>query len=208
MSSTILFLGDSITDAEHLWLPEYQNLGNGFVYILQNYFSSHGLDYKCINKGQDGFTTSALLRILPQVLAETKPDFIHLLIGINDVGVAMNTGTTLEKLHFAENFHSILDQLSQAEASLLCSGPFLFPHPARRIHWMPSVAEAESIIKKETEEKEIPFLPLHADFNEIALQDGYDAITIDGIHLTSQGHHILAQKILSNCFNDAGIKII
>ena len=208
MSSTILFLGDSITDAEHLWLPEYQNLGNGFVYILQNYFSSHGLDYKCINKGQDGFTTSALLRILPQVLAETKPDFIHLLIGINDVGVAMNTGTTLEKLHFAENFRSILDQLSQTGASLLCSGPFLFPHPARRIHWMPSVIKAEQVIKKETEERDILFLPLHAGLNEIALQDGYDAITIDGIHLTSQGHHILAQKILSNCFNDTGIKII
>ncbi|MGN0354180.1 MAG: SGNH/GDSL hydrolase family protein [Muricoprocola sp.] len=194
--STFLFLGDSITDAEHLWLPEYQNLGNGFVYLLQNHFTSHGLDYKCINKGQDGFTTSALLRILSQVLEETKPDFIHLLIGINDVGVAMNTGTTLEKLHFAENFHCILDQLSQSQASLLCSGPFLFPHPARRIHWMPSVTEAENIIKKQTEEKGIPFLPLHADLNELALQYGYDAVTTDGIHLTSWGHEILTEKIL------------
>ena len=29
-----VFLGDSITDANRLWLPEYKGLGNGYVKIL------------------------------------------------------------------------------------------------------------------------------------------------------------------------------
>ena len=48
-----VFLGDSITDAGRLWLPEYNGLGNGYVKILSEKLSDK---FSVINKGHGSFT--------------------------------------------------------------------------------------------------------------------------------------------------------
>lgn len=56
-----VFLGDSITDAGRLWLPEYNGLGNGYVKILSEKLSDK---FSVINKGHGSFTLPFLLRNL------------------------------------------------------------------------------------------------------------------------------------------------
>ena len=56
-----VFLGDSITDAERLWIPEYNGLGNGYVQLLAEKLSNN---FTVINKGHDSFTLPFLLRNL------------------------------------------------------------------------------------------------------------------------------------------------
>ena len=56
-----VFLGDSITDAERLWIPEYNGLGNGYVQLLAEKLSH---EFTVINKGHDSFTLPFLLRNL------------------------------------------------------------------------------------------------------------------------------------------------
>ena len=57
MNTNYFFLGDSITDANHLWLPETNGLGDGYVAMLANRL---GADAMITNKGIDGFTVAAL----------------------------------------------------------------------------------------------------------------------------------------------------
>ncbi len=193
MAATCVFLGDSITCAGRLWLTDEKKLGNGYVSLLTDRIRTIAPDTHVINKGYDGFNVPFLLKRLTRDCILSSPDFITILIGINDVGIAMNTGVSLEEQHFRENYLSLLEELQQwTHARILCAGPFIFPHPQEYQNWIPVVRQAESLIRELTAEQQIPFLPLHDTLNHFAGQEGCGAVTTDGIHLTDRGHRILA----------------
>lgn len=193
MNTEYLFLGDSITDANHLWLPETNGLGDGYVAMLADRLGSNTL---ITNKGIDGFTVSALLERLQRGFLKGHPDVISLLIGINDIGVALNTGVTLEQLLFTENYRAVLMQLLDTGAKLLCSGPFIFPHPQKYQIWIPYVLELEQIMAEICESLSVSFIPLHSYLTSLVKNEDYDAVTTDGIHLTAYGHKMLAEYLL------------
>lgn len=196
MPNTYLFLGDSITDADRLWLPETDGLGCGYVSFLSAYIKEKEPYARVINKGHDGFTVPALLHNLPSDCFSYQPDFVSVLIGINDVGVAMNTNTTLKNLCFADDYERMLDLLlEKTNARLLLMGPFLFAHPQKYLLWMDAVREAEDTIAVLAVNYHVPFLPLNDTLNEAAKKQGFDAITVDGIHLTQTGHRLLAELV-------------
>lgn len=193
MNTEYLFLGDSITDANHLWLPETNGLGDGYVAMLADRLGS---DTLITNKGIDGFTVSALLERLQRGFLKGHPDVISLLIGINDIGVALNTGVTLEQLLFTENYRAVLMHLLDTGAKLLCSGPFIFPHPQKYQIWIPYVLELEQIMGEICESLSVSFIPLHSYLTSLVKNGDYDAVTTDGIHLTAYGHKMLAEYLL------------
>ena len=193
MNTDYLFLGDSITDSNHLWLPETNGLGDGYVAILADRL---GPDARITNKGIDGFTVAALLERLQRGFLKAHPDVISLLIGINDIGVALNTGVTLEELHFAENYREVLQRLLNTGANRLCSGPFIFPHPQKYQIWIPYVLELEQIMEEICSSLSVPFIPLHSYLTSLVKNGDYDAVTVDGIHLTTYGHEMLAEYLL------------
>ena len=193
MNTEYLFLGDSITDANHLWLPETNGLGDGYVVMLADRLGS---DTLITNKGIDGFTVSALLERLQRGFLKGHPDVISLLIGINDIGVALNTGVTLEQLLFTENYRAVLMHLLDTGAKLLCSGPFIFPHPQKYQIWIPYVLELEQIMGEICESLSVSFIPLHSYLTSLVKNGDYDAVTTDGIHLTAYGHKMLAEYLL------------
>ena len=193
MNTEYLFLGDSITDANHLWLPETNGLGDGYVAMLADRLGS---DTLITNKGIDGFTVSALLERLQRGFLKGHPDVISLLIGINDIGVALNTGVTLEQLLFTENYRAVLMHLLDTGAKLLCSGPFIFPHPQKYQIWIPYVLELEQIMGEICESLSVSFIPLHSYLTSLVINGDYDAVTVDGIHLTAYGHKMLAEYLL------------
>ena len=193
MNTEYLFLGDSITDANHLWLPETNGLGDGYVAMLADRLGSNTL---ITNKGIDGFTVSALLERLQRGFLKGHPDVISLLIGINDIGVALNTGITLEQLLFTENYRAVLMHLLDTGAKLLCSGPFIFPHPQKYQIWIPYVLELEQIMVEICESLSVSFIPLHSYLTSLVKNGDYDAVTTDGIHLTAYGHKMLAEYLL------------
>ena len=92
---TLLFLGDSITDCNHYFDPE--NLGYGYVRSISAKLTQKNTpdnQYQVLNKGNDGFTVPALSRLWSRSCLNLKPDFITILIGINDLAVIKNTGIT------------------------------------------------------------------------------------------------------------------
>lgn len=201
-NTSYLFLGDSITDSNHLWLPDTNGLGDGYVSMLAKEL---GPDAFVTNKGIDGFTVSALLERLKRGFLKGHPDVISLLIGINDIGVALNTGVSLENLHFAENYREVLDILLASDATLLCSGPFIFPHPQKYQIWIPYVLELEQVMGCICASRSVSFVPLHSYLTSLVKDEDYDAITVDGIHPTQYGHEMLAKYLLPHLlsFSDA-----
>ena len=136
-----VFLGDSITDAGRLWLPEYNGLGNGYVKILSEKLSDK---FSVINKGHGSFTLPFLLRNLTTDCLSLSPAAVSILIGINDVGVAKNTGKSLRAQEFASNYDTLIRRLLEASIpSVFLMSPFLFSRPQEYLNWLPELREAE-----------------------------------------------------------------
>ncbi len=186
-----VFLGDSITDAERLWIPEYNGLGNGYVQLLAEKLSNN---FNVINKGHDTFTLPFLLRNLECDCLSFFPAAVSILIGINDIGVAKNTGKSLRAQEFAYNYDTLIRRLLEASiSSVFLLSSFVFSRPQEYLNWLPEVREVENTIEALARQYQLPFLPLQERMQESEKQYGTEMLTPDGIHLTPFGHELLAK---------------
>ena len=186
-----VFLGDSITDAERLWIPEYNGLGNGYVQLLAEKLSNN---FTVINKGHDTFTLPFLLRNLECDCLSFSPAAVSILIGINDIRVAKNTGKSLRAQEFAYNYATLIRRLLEASiSSVFLLSPFIFSRPQEYLNWLPEVREVENTMEALARQYQLPFLPLQERMQESEKQYGTEMLTPDGIHLTPFGHELLAK---------------
>lgn len=191
------FFGDSITASDRLWKQKNGGLGDGYVSLLAAQLKNHFSEISVYNKGFDGFTAAALLRCLRQDTAWQAADYITIQIGINNVGVAMNTGLSLQAQDFSMQYRHLLYEIaSRTSARILALGPFIFPQPQEYAAWLPAVREAEAIMAKTAADLNISFVPLQNFLNDAAHEHGYCAVTTDGIHLTGTGHRMLAACLM------------
>lgn len=195
----ILCLGDSITDCDHCFSSDM--LGNGYVKILADILARQGADCRVRNRGTDGFTLFRLLQN-SQLYLTDNPDLITILIGINDVGLMMNTDrSSIQKqemvLQFDSRYRELITILTKSTSHILLMEPFLFSWPAVYKNWFPYVKEMSKQIEKIAADFQLPFLSLNQELNAQAQLYGFSHITTDGIHLTAQGHELLAQRLYS-----------
>lgn len=197
MPATYVFIGDSITCADRFWLLESDGLGCGYVAMLAHSLKEVSPDTLVLNKGYDGFTVPSLMRRLPEDCICKNPDYVTVLVGINDIGIAMNTGISLKEQDFAGSYDRLLSSLcSGTHASILCVAPFIFPHPQEYANWIVLIREAENTIVSLCAKYQVSFVSVHDNLNAFAAQKGYAFVTPDGIHLTEAGHRFLAGLLL------------
>lgn len=192
-----LFLGDSITDADHLFDPE--NLGYGYVRMLSEHPSLQ--DSICWNRGHDGFTTEQVLHMLRRDGLGTGWDSITLLVGVNDIPVELYTNRPRIPDEFAVYYEEILKLLAgSSAASLILLEPFIFDTPAEYSRWHDYVQQESRMIRQLAEAYGAKFVPVDARLRQEAQKRGASLITKDGIHLTDAGNRLLADYWLEACF--------
>lgn len=196
---TLLFLGDSITDCNHYFDPE--NLGYGYVRMIEKQINTPDKNYQVQNFGNDGFTVPALRRLWQRKGLNLKPDFITILIGINDLAVIKNTGVTpsVGLAQFREQYQALIEDIRlMTDCPILLMEPFIFPHPAEYASWEPELHQMNKLIRQLAFDNGLFFLPLWEDLLSTAQKEGFSEITTDGIHLTAEGHKILADQWIRN----------
>ena len=196
--NTLLFLGDSITDCNHCFDPE--NLGSGYVRMISEKMNTPDKKYQVLNKGNDGFTVPALRRLWKHSCLNITPDFITILIGINDLAVIKNTGITpaVALAEFRKQYQLLIDEIRvTCDCPILLMEPFIFPYPAEYSTWEPELHKMSDMIRQISADNHLPFLPLWSDLMTSAKTDSYKKITTDGIHLTKTGHQLLANRWLT-----------
>lgn len=196
----IVFIGDSITDANHNYSDDA--LGEGYVKIVADKLKEMNYEADILNKGHDGFTVFSLWRFLDHDCISKKPDIVSVLIGCNDVSVKMSTGKSLEDQEFQKYYEKILMTIrKKTRAKIICMGPFIFPHPLEFKNWIPDMKKAEEMVGAAAEEYEAVFVPLHDLLNRAVVDGDYDKITTDGTHLTEEGACIVAEKWMEATVN-------
>ena len=192
----LLFLGDSITDCNHYFDPE--NLGFGYVRMIAEKITPEQ-NCQVFNKGNDGFSVPAVRRLWKQNCLGIQPDFITILIGINDLSVIKNTGITpsVGLAQFREQYQALIHEIRVlCDCPILLMEPFIFPYPAEYAAWEEELHQMNSIIQKLAFDNQLSYLPLWENLYKTAKQEGYREITLDGIHLTSTGHAMIAHAWL------------
>ncbi|MBQ4916311.1 arylesterase [Maribacter sp. MMG018] len=174
-SKVILFFGNSLTAAYGLETED------GFPHRIQLRLDSLGLDYKVINSGLSGETTSGGLNRLDWVLNQ-KIDIFVLELGAND-GLR---GIPLSETK--ENLQKIIDRVREknSETTILLAGMQIPPNMGQDYTtefktMFPDLAKKNDVLL-------IPFLLENvAGIPELNLEDG--------IHPTAEGQKIVANNV-------------
>ena len=160
---------------------------------METYPSPRLPDFQILNKGIDGFTIARILQNVNRDCINLHPDFVTIQVGINNIGLIMNTDRTPSQqtemmAAYVEEYTELLSKITaHTNAGIVLVEPFVFPHPKEFINWIPHVKTLSGHIRELADIFGCEFLPMHQLLNQEARRLGYDAVTTDGIHLTPHG---------------------
>jgi len=217
----LLFLGDSLTDCYHNF--DSDSLGEGYVRMIAESLHYGQREVSVTNKGIDGFTLPLLLRLWKNECTQLRPDAISILIGVNDAGVIMenepasglpgssglsgsaglpgsagrSSALSASLDDFRIGFRALLEEIRKTcTCPVFVLEPFIFSRPAEYAAWRPLLASISAIEQDESDRFRLRFLPLQKKLDTAVSALGCEEITLDGIHLTTEGHRILADTFL------------
>lgn len=192
MAQTVLFTGDSITDAGRRTDLD-GHLGAGYVRRLDETFSERGLDVKTVNTGVSGNRAVDLrARWAVDVLAH-RPAVVSVLIGINDTWRRFDSDDPTSADEFASAYRAVLEALNRhVTPTVVLIEPFLVPVRPGQAAWRVDLEPKIEAIHALARELDAVLVPADVELNRHAQRVGGEGITFDGVHLTELGHQLLA----------------
>ncbi|OLS40027.1 SGNH/GDSL hydrolase family protein [Bacillus sp. MRMR6] len=200
----LLFIGDSITDCERA-KPEGEGLfgalGKGYVSYVDGLLQAvyPGLGIRVVNKGIGGHTVRDLKHRWQEDVIAQNPDWLVVMIGINDVWRQYDTP-------FIKEWHVYLDEYEETLRELVVeTKPFVKEMVLMTPFYLESneqdpmrrtMDQYGQVVKKIAEENNCLFVDTQAAFN-IVLKDLYSAtLAWDRVHPTTAGHMTLTRAFL------------
>ncbi|MCP5004329.1 MAG: SGNH/GDSL hydrolase family protein [Planctomycetes bacterium] len=186
-NDTILFQGDSITDCERN-RSDPKSLGNGYVVLasvgLSAMFSKYNL--KFVNRGVSGDKTSDLVGRWDIDCIALKPDWISMLVGINNT-----IDTPVEQ--FEEEYRILLERSTkELNSSIILCEPFLLSLDSNP--WRVALDPKIDVVRKLADEYDAILVPLDKIFKESCTEKPPEYWAPDGVHPSSVGHALIAQS--------------
>lgn len=197
-NSTILFIGDSITDVGRN-RDDSKHLGSGFpILVAADLLAKYpNYDLTFYNRGISGDKVIDLKNRWEFDCLDLNPDVVTILVGINDVGDAVRaeveeTEEDLKK--FEENYRFLLKSLAQqTDARVVLMEPFVLPYPKDRQNWRKYLDPRINIIRRIANDYHTALIPLDGLFNAKGIENTYEVYTgNDGFHPTLTGHKLIA----------------
>ncbi|WP_243226079.1 SGNH/GDSL hydrolase family protein [Microbacterium sp. CIAB417] len=191
---TILFYGDSITDAGRRTDP--QELGDGYVRVIAEHLAQEHPEIRVVNRGIGGNRTGDLIDRLDADCIDENPDVVTIMIGINDVWRRYDDDDATSPEQFEANLRTILTGIrDRAGASLVILEPFLLP-VADKLRFREDLDPKIAIERRLAAEFGATFIPLDDLLARHGEQSSPEAIAGDGIHPSPDGHRIIAEAWL------------
>lgn len=191
MSKTILFQGDSITDAGRI--NSENGLGNGYVAMIAKDLASQ--EELCIlNRGISGNRAIDLVERWQADCIQLAPDVLTILIGINDCWKKYKTGEDTPVALFEERYVSLLESAQKnTRAQIILMEPFLLHSLPDQPSWRETLDPEIQVVRKLAVSYKTRLITLDAMFAELSTRYGYAALAEDGVHPTPLGHQAIAQ---------------
>jgi len=195
-NSTVLFYGDSVTDATRK-KEDPLDLGQGYANkVATVYTALYPQNHvRFLNRGVGGNRLIDLLERYDLDARPTNPDFISILVGINDTWRRYDRGMTVTEPEFEGQYRSLLGRFRSdfPKARILLIEPFLLSVDPEKAQYWEDLAPKIEIVRKLAAELADFYVPTNEVFAS-AQSEGYlpAQLSEDGVHPTSIGHTYLA----------------
>jgi len=194
----VLFQGDSITDAGRQ-RDGNDGFGEGYAMMVAAWFGAifprKGVRF--LNRGVCGQRTVDLVARWETDCLALKPDWVSLLIGINDTWRGIDQGDFTSPEMFEFNFRRLLKPVKEGlNASLVLLEPFVLPNHAAYDAMRDDLDHKLEVVRKIAREFEALLVPLDGLFQQACTQTPPDHWAVDGVHLTPAGNALVARAWL------------
>lgn len=197
-NAVVLFQGDSITDCGRN-RNDPSSLGFGYAMMAASWFSALYPERRVtfINRGISGNRTKDLVARWDEDCLALKPDWVSILIGINDVWrrYDRNDPTPLEA--FASNYRRLLTDIKEKlGAGIIICEPFVLPVPDDRKAWRVDLDPKIQAVRELAREFGAYYVPFDGLFAQAASRVDPAYWAPDGVHPSLAGHALMAQAWL------------
>ncbi|GAA5521116.1 SGNH/GDSL hydrolase family protein [Aliifodinibius salicampi] len=197
--ATILFQGDSITDAGRNKGEKNANSGLGSGYaMLATAHLRHKLaerDPQSYNRGISGNKVFQLADRWKEDALDIEPDLLSILIGVNDYWHTLNDYEgTVET--YEQDFRSLLQRTKEQlpDVNLVIGEPFvvLEGSAVEEEDWLPDFRNYQAVAKEIAQDFEAAFIPYQSIFDKASQNVEPTYWTGDGVHPTLAGSQLMA----------------
>ena len=204
-NQTILFQGDSITDAGRDRGRDVHNdagaMGRGYAYLAMCRLLADGagLNLSVLNRGISGNRVPDLRQRWSSDCLSLEPHVLSILIGINDLWHKMEGRYAGSVLDYETGYRELLEstRLALPKTQLVLCEPFVLRCGAVTERWFPELDERRSVAAALAKDFGAAFVPFQTIFNR-AVETGPspEYWAADGVHPTPQGHQLMADAWL------------
>ncbi|MBQ9968497.1 MAG: SGNH/GDSL hydrolase family protein [Oscillospiraceae bacterium] len=197
---TILFQGDSITDADRC-REDDNYMGAGYAVMTAGMVGIHYAgQYHCLNRGISGNRSCDLYARIKADIINLKPDILTVLIGVNDTWhqLKRQDGVSVER------YETLLDLLiCDVKAALpniriVLLEPFVMLGPGTEGFYEAfarDVAERQTVCRQLAEKHALILVPLQDMLERFEAEHPGTKVLIDGVHPNYIGHKLMADAL-------------
>ena len=211
MIKSILFQGDSITDAGRSRDKACVNeaLGCGYVSLVAGQLLLENPTLKIRNRGIGGNRSGDVYARFKEDAVNVEFDLFSLLLGVNDVGfgIRLGSGSTLEEFRFIYDHMLDMVKKSHPDARIVLCQPFVLPvdhdwppygNDIYRDYarWEAEVTARGEIVRELAEKWGALFVPMFDALKEAMKKVPASALSSDGVHPNTAGSAVIADAWL------------
>jgi lysophospholipase L1-like esterase len=198
--TTLLFVGDSITDCERDRESGGTDLGAGYVAQVQALLGAHHpeVQIRYLNTGIGGNRVTDLEARWDMDVLAHKPDWVSVMVGINDVWRHFDS-PLIEQVSlqaYSEKLEALIQRtLPQVEGMIVMSPFFLEPNPDEPLRAMMDRYGAAALAI--AERNGLRFVDVQAAFDAWLAHNHTTQLCGDRVHPNAVGHNIIASAFLN-----------
>ncbi|WP_237153489.1 SGNH/GDSL hydrolase family protein [Oryzibacter oryziterrae] len=203
-NSKLLMIGDSITDwsrAKPIGEALFDSLGTGYVGLINAHLNAvHAkARIRVVNMGVSGDTVRDLEARWSTDVEALKPDWLSIMIGVNDVWRQFDARLQTEKHVLIGEYEETLERLiartlPSLKGLILMTPYFVEPNTADPMRIL--IDQYGAVVRKLADKHGAIFVDTQAAFDAITGDIHPMGIATDRIHPTLTGHTILTRAFL------------
>ena len=201
--ATILFQGDSITDAgRSRQAADAPNsgaaLGTGYPLLVASDVTRDRpeLGLRFFNRGVSGDKVPDLAARWQGDTLAVAPDVLSVLVGVNDFWHRLLRGYTGTVADYEREYAELLTQTKRAlpRVQLVVMEPFVLRTGAVDARWFPELDERRAAAHRVAERTGATWVPLQGMLDDLARRAAPRYWLADGVHPTPAGHAAIARQ--------------
>ena len=201
----ILFQGDSITDGGRWQNSSDPNhvFGQCYAYLVAARVGAARPDLRLVflNRGVSGNQVTDLLARWPQDTLALKPGVVSVLVGVNDVLLALQPHGRVSPAKFEADYDRLLADTVRAlpGVKLVLGEPFIEPGARTNGDWAAAredIRALQGVVARLGAKYHAPVVRYQEVFDEACRRAPVETWIWDGVHPTAAGHELMAEAWL------------